>query len=199
MRLMLDLLATNWIKSTVARSLRDALVGSEGRQIAVECDFPEFTPTAILLKASLDPLGWPQIAIKDSDNIAEVLLQVHDALVEEFRLFLNATGTRGRRRETVEDERREVCRILEQQKADGWGLPVILKLSHEAALDHSLLSAIRREFPALNLVIASSHPEEIGPPGRLDSVFEPTDVFGDEERAFTAYLHAAQRLRRRNR
>jgi hypothetical protein len=197
---LLRLLATHWIKPETARDLQNAFMSSaNGKVAAIECDYSNFTPNASLLKASHDICGWPTVSINPKDEIEEIILQVHEKLLQEFQLNTIPKRTRAATRPSfsMKEQREKIHKLLLEYQP----LPVVLHLDHLMALDHNLIEQLRKEFPPLHVLVATGDLEELKIVGRFAPIpiTKPAQTDEDEEKAYRAYDIACRRLRNRAR
>lgn len=199
---LLKLLATHWINTETARDLHEHFVNaSRGLVASIECGLSEFTPEESLLKASQDAEGWPTVLVNPPDVAAEIVEQVHAALLEHFRLplFPKSTHPRSKLPPSKNEERRRICEMMEKHlRTKGYHLPVVLQMEHWMALDQDLIHQLRIAFPPLHILVTTPDPDELKTAGSFISISKPADTEVQEQDAFEAYSEAKNRLRRRN-
>ena len=195
---LLELLATNWIRPETAGELRsnfkDALIG---KVVALECVYPDFTPVESLLKASHWPKGWvPTLKVKASEPAEEIIRQIQEELAHKLEKVLKVRTTSApaappqSEDERLKEERREICRQLQRRSIDKRKLPFILHADHVMALDPDLLREIEDAFPPLHILVATANADELRSASRLESVIAPSADHDRELEAFEEYATA---------
>ncbi len=202
---LLELLATHWIKAETAQSLRQTLGDSRvGKNVALECDYADFTPRECLLKASRTPSGWPKVSVKSSDEPQEIVEQIHEDLLLRFSQKLLARKTTVRLDASVstqvhrQRERADICALLVRRRVDeGRALPIILLLDHRMALDRTLIREVQNAFPPLHFLVATGDPDELKVTGRFAAILTPSDTEQQEKDAYDAYADAQELIEER--
>jgi hypothetical protein len=204
--LLLELLATHWIKTATAQTLRQTLGQSQvGKKIALECNYPDFTPRKCLLKASPSASDWPVVPVKEADEPEEIVEQIHEELLLRFSERLSARKTKIQPDNLPDDTRRQrerakICEILARRRVDERrALPVILMLDHRTALDRTVIQKVQQAFPPLHILVATVDPDELKITGSYAAILAPSDTEEEERDAYDAYTDAREIITERER
>ena len=198
MESILEMLAANWINAKQVSKLRRAFGDArEGKRVAIECKYLDFTPKESLIKASRSERRWPSVTVKSSDPLPEIIRQIHAELMGILRKTIGPATTDEEPADSDKDQltkERDALNthLKKRQITEGGGkFPFVLHVTPRMAQQKKLLSAIRRAFPPLHFLIATGDAdallERIG--GVEDVVF-PTNDQEKEELAYGAYADA---------
>jgi TIR domain-containing protein len=204
MESILDLLATNWISAEeadkVRRNFGDAL---QGRRVAIECKYADFTPKETLLKASKSIRGWKCLTVKPSEWPDEIIQQIHDELVRRLEKSLRVETTAADEPEPASDEERTakerelILKKLENRRAEGGGerLPFVLRASRHMGRHKRLLDIVQEAFPPLHILIITDDAEVLEKNiGVLSDIVIPTTDQEVEDTARQAWADAFENV-----